>query len=587
MVPAATAKYDWILAIATIAFVFAAFGNGANDVANSYATSVAARTLTMAQAGIISVVTEFVGAVALGARVTSTIKNGIMTIDKFKDSPGALMLVMSCAEVGNAIWLMVATRLGFPVSTTHTAVGSLIGAGIASQSSIKWAWKSGSVSQIAASWVISPLIAGVFGAIIFGSVKYSVLERKDPLKWAMRLIPVYLALTGAILALFIVIEAPTAPSLEEFGAGKAIGIIFGVFGACLLIAYVFFMPYFERRILKKDTRVKAYHIPLGPLLRKESPPLYWPSKSDKYVEDYYEDTYRGAHTNDTDEGSMHKRRITPATTPPQDSPHVQIANNKADNIGVHPNSDPERAAAEDTSVARSAPRRTHPEPYERFVGPVKHLSWANPAKWWGYFKFVTLQGVTRDVLGHDSSLLHAVHGSAKIYDVRVEHLWTYCQVVSAMMMSIAHGSNDVANAVGPWAAVYDTYRVGRTSTRSPTPVWFLVIAGLLLGLGFWVYGYHIVRSLGNRITRMSPTRGFAVELGAAITVLIASRLGLPVSTTQSLVGSTVGVALMNYDLGAVNWRQLLWIFGGWVLTLPVAGGISGLLCLLALNAPHL
>lgn len=156
-----------------------------------------------------------------------------------------------------------------------------------------------------------------------------------------------------------------------------------------------------------------------------------------------------------------------------------------------------------------------------------------------------------------------------------------------MMMSIAHGSNDVANAVGPWAAVYDTYRAGRTSTQSPTPVWFLVIAGLLLGLGFWVYGYHIVRSLGNRITRMSPTRGFAVELGAAITVLVASRLGLPVSTTQCLVGSTVGVALMNYDLGAVNWRQLLWIFGGWVLTLPVAGGISGLLCLLALNAPHL
>lgn len=211
MAPITTAKYDWILAIATIAFCFAAFGNGANDVANSYATSVAARTLTMAQAGIISVVTEFVGAVALGARVTSTIKNGIMTIEKFRDSPGALMLVMSCAEVGNATWLMVATRLGFPVSTTHTAVGSLVGAGIASRSSIKWAWKSGSVSQIAASWLISPLIAAAFSAIIFGTVKYSVLERKDPLKWAMRLIPVYLAFTGAILALFILLKHQLRP----------------------------------------------------------------------------------------------------------------------------------------------------------------------------------------------------------------------------------------------------------------------------------------------------------------------------------------------------------------------------------------
>ncbi|CAN9164012.1 unnamed protein product [Alternaria alternata] len=562
MAPAATAKYDWILAIATIAFVFAAFGNGANDVANSYATSVAARTLTMAQAGIISVVTEFVGAVALGARVTSTVKNGIMTIDKFTDRPAALMLVMSCAEVGNASWLMLATRLGFPVSTTHTAVGSLIGAGIAAQSPIKWAWKSGSVSQVAASWLISPLLSGAFGAIVFATVKYSVLERKDPLKWAMRLIPIYLAITGAILALFIVIEAPTAPSLEEFGAGKAIGIIFGVFGACLLIAYVFFMPYFERRILKKDTQVKAYHIPLGPLLRKEGPPLYWPSKGDSYVDNYYADTYRGAHTNEMDEGPK-KEGHTPTEL------------------------DPSKTADVESPSVTHVPRKPMPEPYERFVGPVQHLSWANPTKWWGWFKFITLQGVTRDVLSHDSSLLHAVHSSAKVYDVRVEHLWTYCQVVSAMMMSIAHGSNDVANAVGPWAAVYETYRAGVVSTSNPTPVWFLAIAGVLLGLGFWIYGYHIVRSLGNRITRMSPTRGFAVEIGAAITVLIASRLGLPVSTTHSLVGSTIGVALMNYDLAAVNWRQLLWIFGGWVLTLPVAGGISGLLCLLALNTPHL
>jgi PiT family inorganic phosphate transporter len=108
----------------------------------------------------------------------------------------------------------------------------------------------------------------------------------------------------------------------------------------------------------------------------------------------------------------------------------------------------------------------------------------------------------------------------------------------------------------------------------------------LLGLGFWFYGYNIVRALGNKITQMSPTRGFATELGAAITVLLASRLGLPVSTTQCLTGAATGVALMNYDLGAVNWKQLGFIFSGWVLTLPSAGLIGGLLCLMALNTPH-
>lgn len=113
----ALTQYDWILALITIFFCASAFGNGANDVANSYATSVAARTLTMPQVGILSMITEFIGAVALGKRVTDTIKNDIIDISRFEGRPGTLMLSMSCAEAGSASWLLIATRLGFPVST--------------------------------------------------------------------------------------------------------------------------------------------------------------------------------------------------------------------------------------------------------------------------------------------------------------------------------------------------------------------------------------------------------------------------------------------------------------------------------------
>ncbi|CAN9165070.1 unnamed protein product [Alternaria alternata] len=574
-----TAKYDWILAITTIAFVFSAFGNGANDVANAYATSVAARTLTMVQVGPLAVITEFIGAVALGARVTSTIKNGIISIDRFTGNPGALMLAMGCAEVGSAFWLMLATHLGMPVSTTQTVVGALIGVGFASQAPVKWAWESGSVSQVAASWGIAPLIAGAFSAIIFGTVKYSVLERKDPFKHAMRLIPFYFAMTGAILALFIVVEAPTAPSLEEFGAGKAAGIILGVFFGCLAICYIFFIPFFKRKLIMKDPRVRIWHVILGPLLLKETTTLFWPGKGNEYVTDYYEDAYGEVHA-----GTNAKQAVTNSTNDDEiKKVDAGSPSGSVNNSGVLP-SDPEKTKLEE-SVGAPVRKLKKPEPYERWIVPVKHLSWVNPQRWWSYTKFIFLRGVTCDVITHDNDLLRAIHSKAIRYDVRVEHLWTYCQVVSAMMMSIAHGSNDVANAVGPWAAVYQTYLAGEVATRSPTPVWFLVVAGLLLGLGFWFYGYHIVRALGNKITQMSPTRGFSVELGAAITVLLASRLGLPVSTTQCLTGSAVGVALMNYDLGAVNWRQLAFIFSGWVMTLPVAGLISGLLCVMALNAP--
>lgn len=194
--------------------------------------------------------------------------------------------------------------------------------------------------------------------------------------------------------------------------------------------------------------------------------------------------------------------------------------------------------------------------HKRFLEPVAHLSLFNPKRFWGITRFVVLQGVTRDCVSCDSERLAASHDLAKQYDNKVEHLWTYPQVASAMLMSIAHGSDDVANTVGPWSVALATYEAGSVNTRSPTPVWMLVVTGFLLGLGFWVFGYHILRSLGNKITQLSPTRGFSMELGDAITVLLASRLGLPVSTTQCLTGATVGVALMETSFVQLQWSGL-------------------------------
>ncbi len=557
-------KYDWLLAIISIAFCASSFGNGANDIANSYASSVAARTLTMPQVGVLAAITEFVGAVALGKRVTSTIKNGIISIKRFEGNPGALILAMTCAEVGSASWLLIATRLGFPVSTTQTVVGALIGVGFASQSSIKWEWDSGSVSQVAASWAIAPAIAGCLAAIIFATIKYSVLERRESLKWAMRLIPLYLAVTAGILALFIVIEAPTAPSLEKFGAGKAVGIILGVFFGMLAIAYIFFLPYFHRRLIKNDARLKWWHIPLGPTLWRDDPWIYLPARADgEVVIDYYEGGNPSETTSQTDSATVS---------------HKEENSLKGDLKG-----DSTALEANPTVIRR---RKPHVEPEERFLAPTANLPLYNPRRLWSITKFFLLQGVTRECVTFTSAHVQATHALVARYDNRVEHLWTYAQVASAMLMSIAHGSNDVSNAVGPWASAYATYQASAVKTKSPTPDWIFVIAGLLLGTGFWFFGFHIIRSLGNRITQLSPTRGYSMELGAATTVLLASRLGLPVSTTQCLTGACLGVALMNYKLGAVNWRQIAFILLGWILTLPGAGLIAGVLAVMALNTPH-
>ncbi|KAL8777216.1 MAG: hypothetical protein Q9213_007959 [Squamulea squamosa] len=558
----ALTKYSWILALISICFCVSSFMNGANDVANSYATSVAARTLTMPQVGFLSMITEFVGAVALGSRVTNTIKNGIISIDRFEGNPGSLMLAMACAEFGSAAWLAIATSVGYPVSTTQTIVGALIGVGIAADSQVTWAWDDGSVSQVAASWAIAPLLAACFSAIVFSTAKFGILERKDPFKVGMMSIPFYLAFTCAILALFIVIESPTAPSLEEFGAGKAVGIILGVFFGILAFAYGFVRPYLHRRLVKGDSRIKFYHIPLGPLLWKDEPYVYWPAKDNGVVViDYYENAYS---TKDS-------------------STEILSDSREASEKDVATSSGLEKANPLIVPTARS--RIVTPE--ERFLAPTKHLPIAHPARLFGFTKWILFQGVTRDCVSHENPRLQATHARAKVYDNRTEHLFTYCQVLSAMLMSIAHGSNDVANAIGPWAATYSTYQANEVATKVPTPVWALVIAGFLLGAGFWFFGFKIIRALGNRITQMSPSRGFSTELGAAITVLLASRVGLPVSTTQCLAGATVGVALMNLDVRAVNWRQILFIFSGWILTLPCAGLLSGLVMGMALNTPHL
>lgn len=381
-------------------------------------------------------------------------------------------------------------------------------------------------------------------------------------------------------------ELPDGESLEEMGPGKVTGVILGVAFGVVAFSYIFFVPYFHRRLVRNDARMRAWHIPLGPLLYRENPPIYFPGKGDHVVKDYYAKSSVESNTADIEKAHMKDDQDQPRNLGPE---------NTGDGIStaIDANDTDSNGTSERTKGGLSIPKQnrmsgnvvpTKPEPEERWLEPVRHLPMYSPKKIANWTKFILLQGVSRDVVTHKN--LGAIHARAVVYDNRVEHLWTYAQVASAMMMSIAHGSNDVANAVGPWVGSYNTYTSGVVTAKADTPIWILVVAGMLLGLGFWFYGYHVMRALGNKITQVSPTRGFAMELGAAITVLLASRLALPVSTTQCLTGATVGVALCNFDVRAVNWKQVAFIFSSWFITLPSAGLISGLLMVMALNTPH-
>jgi len=165
----------------------------------------------------------------------------------------------------------------------------------------------------------------------------------------------------------------------------------------------------------------------------------------------------------------------------------------------------------------------------------------------------------------------------------VEKIFAYLQIVSACCVAFAHGSNDVANAVGPVAAVLDMIKNPGTLGHSSTvPIWLLGLGGLGIVVGLATYGWRVIETIGEKITMLTPTRGFCAEFAAATSILIASKMGLPISTTQCVVGAVLGVGLAK-GLSALNLKVLRDIFMSWVLTLPCSA-ITAILVYYFLNA---
>jgi len=221
--------------------------------------------------------------------------------------------------------------------------------------------------------------------------------------------------------------------------------------------------------------------------------------------------------------------------------------------------------------------------------------WYTPRSLYRKAKYLFFRGVNRDIVSEQGSAgnsslltgdLAAMHARTQHYDNKTEHLYSFLQVMTAATSSFAHGSNDVSNALGPLSAIFLIWNTGKLSSKSPVPVWVLVYGAAAIVIGLWTYGYNIMRNLGNRLTLHSPSRGFSMELGSALTVVMATRLALPISTTQCITGATVGVGLCTGDVKAINWRMIAWIYFGWIITLPVTGIIAGCSMGIIINAPQ-
>lgn len=571
-------QYDYIFALGTIFAFLDAWNIGANDVANSWATSVASRSVTYIQAMFLAGTMEFVGAIGAGARVTDTIRTKIVDPDLYtNENHAVLMLGMLCAVIASSLFLTMATKIGFPVSTTHSILGGVLGMAVASvgASNVTWVDRDddgnfkvkGGVVAVFLAWIIAPCVSAGFASVLFLITKFLVLVRKNPVMMALITIPWYFAVAAALLCMLIVTKGGQIEL--ELNTGETAGVIIGTgIGFGLLVTF-FLLPWIFRVVVKDDWQLRWYHIPMGPLLlrRGEIPP---PPADHNGIKDFY-------------------------------AGHLTRDELEARRAGATARGDVEAAAADSKEIKTSSASDSDIDAYDRvpenksIVGPKpegKLIS--GPVLFW-YAKYFIFRGVDRDVVNSQkeggvlSGDLEDTHARASHFDNKVEYMFAFLQVMTAATASFTHGANDVANAIGPYATIYQIWQDGKEALeaeKSSVPTWILAFGGAGIMIGLWTYGYHIMKNLGNRLTLQSPARGFCIELGSAITIILATKLALPISTTQCITGATVGVGLCNGDWRAINWRMVSWIYLGWIITLPCAGILSGCIMGFVINAPN-
>jgi len=534
-----------------------AFTIGANDVANAFANAVGSGTLTHRSACLVACVFEVLGVIALGSNVTDTIRKKMVDVSLFNHDPYVLAIGMSFVNVGSGLWVLAATLLSMPVSTTHSVVGAVLGIGITAfgWNGVVWDFNKKGFLSVVASWFISPVLSGCLAALFYMTVKILILKYPDEvaLKRGIALMPVYMFLTFGIIWGFMFFKG--IPALKKAPYSTTIPLTVGLAVFHGILGVVLVAPWLRRTIVDKEN-LPWYSLFYVPLVGVGS---------------------KGYYSTTTEEDAEKQSTAKPdlSTQQPQTMPSQQMGHPGQPMMGypgqpMMPYPGP---------MMGGYPGMTQPGMMSPYGMPVMGSAFGaedlGKAIAPGFFMDV---GARRE---EDA----AIHAAAFQCDSLVEEMFKFLQLSSCCFFSLSHGANDVANAVGPFASVWGIYSTGRVETKAPVPIWILIYGGIALDIGLITMGHHIMAALGNRLTLQTPSRGFCIQLGAMFTVMIASKVGIPVSTTHCISGATVAVGLCNGSTDAVNWKLVAVIFGGWIVTCPAAAFLTGMLFWGVVSAP--
>jgi sodium-dependent phosphate transporter len=323
------------------------------------------------------------------------------------------------------------------------------------------------------------------------------------------------------------------------------GVIVAAGAAFALLVTFFLVPWIYRVVIKDDWQLKAYHIFQGPLLlrRGEVPPP--PEDFRGAVRDFYE-----GHL--TREELDARRARNAADASPEGDVEAQHEKKLADPAVSSSSSSADGPAEQDAGIFLRK---------DGIIGPKPEGPWYSGANLFWRLKWALFRGVDVDIIARqkaDSVLsgdIEEVHARATHFDNKTEYLYTFLQILTASAASFVHGANDVANAVGPYATIFQVWDKGIVPEKAEVPVWILAFGGIGIAIGCWTYGYHIMGNLGNRITLMSPSRGFSMELGSVIAVVVATRLGMlaPLSIASSHIPLTLSARTSRLHHPVHHW----------------------------------
>lgn len=399
-----------ILAGAGALGFYMAWNIGSNDVANSMATAVGAKAITLKQAVLIAGVLNFAGAVFVGSHVTETIKGNIVNPALIHDS-FHILLGFLASLLAASIFVMLSTWREMPVSTTHSVIGALIGFGLVESgfSCVNWA----KFGEIAASWVLSPIIGAILAFLVFKVIVKLIFERERPAEAAKTVGPGMIGLTIILITSSLLMKTNLGEMLKlNLNEILIIALVCGIIGTIISTLAL-------RRIKIKEK----------------------------------------------DE-----------------------------------------------------------------------------------------------------------------YDI-VEGIFRKLQIATSCYVAFSQGANDVANAIGPVAGIISIATTGVLDPKAEVPAFLLAIGGIGIAIGCITWGYKVMRTLGYKITSLTNTRGFSIDFGAATTILLASKLGLPISTTHTVVGAVIGVGLAR-GLDAVDLSVVRKIVISWLVTVPAAACLSAVIFLM-------